>query len=149
MRHADRREAVLAHAERHVGIGLRGASQGVGVPVIFGGLEIENFATIDVEREHEDFELVPGDFALAEPKRIELNFMLGAFVGLVAGLGVGAAHREFTAGDGKHFEGDIGVVDRFGVRFHLSGGGGRRISWIGSIGQSICNREGHAEDYSD
>ena len=82
MRHADGREAFLAHAERHVGVGLRGACQGVGEFVVFGGFEVESFAAVDVEREHEDFEFVPGDFALANPERIELHFVLGAFVGL-------------------------------------------------------------------
>ena len=131
--HADGREAFLAHAERHVGVGLRGASEGVGVLIVFGGLDVENFAAVDVEREHEDFEFVPGDFAFAKPEGIELNFVLGAFVRLAAGLGVGATHREFAAGDGKYVEGGIGVVDGFGVGFHLAGGTGRAsgTDWVG------------------
>ncbi len=140
MRHADRGEAFFAHAERHVGVGLRGASEGVGVLIVFSWFEIQDFAAVDIERKHEDFEFVPGDFALAEPEGIELNFVLGAFVGLVAGFGVGAAHREFAAGDGEHVKGGIGVVDGFCVGFHLGGDTGR-ASGTDWVGRSILRAE--------
>ena len=93
---------VLAHAERHFGIRLGGAGQGVGQFVVFVGGQVQHFAAFDVEGEHEHFEFVPGDFAFAHPKRLDFHFMLRAFIGVAAFLCLGTAHHKLAGGDRDH-----------------------------------------------
>lgn len=130
MGHADRREPILAHAERHIGIRLRGPCQSVGQFIVVVGLQIQNFAAINIQRVHEHFELVPRDLALTDPERIELHFMLRTFVGLVAEFAIGAAHQKLASGNGQHLEFDVGVPDRLGIRLHFAGLIGDEIGHI-------------------
>ena len=48
------------------------------------GCDLVDLAALDVEVEHPDFVLVPGDFALAHPERLDLDLVLRAFVVVAA-----------------------------------------------------------------
>ncbi len=76
------------------------------------------FPPLLVEAQSPQLVFVPGDFVLAHPERLELDFDLRPFVGLAALLAGRAAHLERAAGDRHHVELHVGALNLLGVRLH-------------------------------
>ncbi len=71
--------------------------------------------------------LVPGDFALAHPERLDRDLDLRAFVVLAALLRGRAAHLERAARDRHHVERELRSRQGLAVRFHPCLLDGRRV----------------------
>ncbi len=97
LRHADRRRAFLAHAERHLLIGTRGHGHGIDQLVAIGGLDLVELPPLLVEVQGPQLVFGPGDFVLFHPEGVDGDLVLRAFVGLVPLFRRRAAHQELAA----------------------------------------------------
>ena len=118
MGHANGGVAVFAHAEAHFDVGLCGfcycVSKDIVVGFFGGGLNKFHFFGI-----HEEFVLVPSDFAFAHPKGGNLDFHLRPFVVFAMRFFGRAAHQKPAGGNGNHVKLHFGSGNGFGVALHV------------------------------